>query len=75
VLHRRYQGSALKTLPTARTIAYHRRRKTCQTKVDRFIALTEFGKRKYVAGGYAEKRILGEAEFLLPAECRMAGRV
>ena len=57
VRHRCYEDSALKTLPIARTIAYHRKRKTWHDKVDRFIALTEFGKRKYVEGGYDEKRI------------------
>ncbi|MBT5675949.1 MAG: glycosyltransferase family 4 protein [Rhodospirillaceae bacterium] len=68
VLHRCYEGSALKTLPIARTIAYHRRRKTWQNKVDRFIALTEFGKRKYVEGGYAEKRISVKPNFSYPPD-------
>ena len=68
VLHRCYEGSALKTLPIARTIAYHRRRKTWQNKVDRFIALTEFGKRKYIEGGYAEKRISVKPNFSYPPD-------
>jgi glycosyltransferase involved in cell wall biosynthesis len=66
VLHRCYKDSALKTLPISRTIAYHRRRKTWQNKVDRFIALTEFGKRKYIEGGYAEKRISVKPNFSYP---------
>ena len=68
VLHRCYEGSALKTLPIARTIAYHRKRNTWQTKVDRFIALTEFGKRKYVESGYSEKRMSVKSNFSYPPE-------
>ena len=68
VLHGCYEGSPLKTLPIARTIAYHRGRKTWQKKVDRFIALTEFGKRKYVEGGYAEKRISVKPNFSYPPD-------
>ena len=66
VLHRCYEGSALKTLPIARAIAYHRKRKTWQNKVDRFIALTEFSKRKFIEGGYAEKRISVKPNFSYP---------
>ena len=68
VLHRCYEGSALKTLPISRTIAYHRKRQTWQTKVDRYIALTEFGKRKYAEGGYAEKRISVKPNFSYPPD-------
>lgn len=68
VRHGCYEGSALKTLPIARTIAYHRKRKTWQNKVDRFIALTEFGKRKYIEGGYAEKRISVKPNFSYPPD-------
>ena len=68
VLHRCYKGSALKTLPISRTIAYHRKRKTWQNKVDRFIAQTEFGKRKYVEGGYNEKRISVKPNFCYPPD-------
>ena len=68
VLHRCYKDSALKTLPISRSIAYHRKRKTWQTKVDRFIALTEFGKRKYVEGGYNEQRISVKPNFSFPPD-------
>ncbi len=68
VRHRCYEDSALKTLPIARTIAYHRKRKTWHDKVDRFIALTEFGKRKYVEGGYDEKRISVKPNFSYPPD-------
>ncbi|MDP6427825.1 MAG: glycosyltransferase [Alphaproteobacteria bacterium] len=68
VLHRCYEDSALKTLPIARTVAYHRKRQTWHDKVDRFIALTEFGKGKYVEGGYSEKRISVKPNFSYPPD-------
>ena len=45
VLHRCYRHSLFGTIAVARMVAYHRKRKTWQNKVDRFIALTEFGKK------------------------------
>jgi len=68
VLHRCYEDSALKTLPISRTIAYHRKRRSWQNKVDRFIALTEFGKRKYVEGGYSEERMSVKPNFFYPPD-------
>jgi glycosyltransferase involved in cell wall biosynthesis len=64
VLHGCYRGSRLQTLVVAHMIETHRRRRTWQTKVDRFIALTEFAKRKFVEGGLPGDRIVVKPNFV-----------
>lgn len=63
VWHRCYRGSALGSLATARMVAYHRSHGTWQRKVDRFIALTEFAKSRFVAGGFPGERITVKPNF------------
>lgn len=48
LLHGCYQDSRLASLPVAHMIETHRRNKTWSTKIDRFIALTEFAKSRFV---------------------------
>ena len=64
VLHRCYRGSRLGSFAVARMIDVHRKRRTWQTKVDRFIALTEFGKAKFVEAGFPESRIAVKPNFV-----------
>jgi hypothetical protein len=49
VLHGCYRESRPASAALARMIATHRRRRTWQTKVDRFIALSEFSKSRFKA--------------------------
>ena len=57
VVHRCYRGSLLGSASVARMIAVHRARGTWATKVDRYIALSEFGKRLFSSAGFPEDRI------------------
>jgi glycosyltransferase involved in cell wall biosynthesis len=57
VLHRCYRNSRSGSLAVARMVAYHCKRGTWQHKVDRFIALTEFAKTRFVAAGFPPGKI------------------
>ena len=66
VLHRCYRGSLPATAVTAAMLAYHRRKKTWQQDVDRYIALTEFSRNKFIEGGLPAERISVKCNFLDP---------
>lgn len=63
-LHGCYRGSRLASLAVARMVDIHRRRRTWETKVDRCIALTEFGKGRFVAAGFPADRIAVKPNFV-----------
>lgn len=64
VLDRVYRNSIIQTAVVANMIEYHRKKKTWQTKVDGFIALTEFAKEKFVEGGLPAKKIYVKPNFV-----------
>lgn len=63
VLHRCYRKSSLGSWAVARMVAYHRKKQTWQNKVDRFIALTQFGKQKFIEAGFPENKIMVKPNF------------
>ena len=63
-LHGCYRGSRPASLAVARMIATHRRRRTWHTKVDRFIALTEFSRSRFVKAGFPGGRIAVKPNFV-----------
>jgi glycosyltransferase involved in cell wall biosynthesis len=63
IRHRCYRGSLAGSIAVARMIDTHRRRRTWATKVDRFFALTEFAKAKFVAAGLPAERIIVKPNF------------
>jgi glycosyltransferase involved in cell wall biosynthesis len=60
-----YKNSRAASLLAADTIAYHRRHKTLAKKVDRFISLTEFSRRKFIELGIPADRICIKPNFVL----------
>lgn len=52
VLHGCYRGSRSGTLAVARMVEFHRKRGTWKNMVDRFIALTQFARGKFIEGGF-----------------------
>lgn len=64
VKERVYRGSRVATFVLANMIEYHKRRGTWNNKVDRFIALTQFSKRKFVEAGIEEKKIIVKPNFM-----------
>lgn len=64
VLHGCYRDSRLGSLAVARMIGRHQRKKTWHTKVDRLIALTEFGRQKFIEAGFPGERIRVKPNFV-----------
>ena len=64
VRHACYRDSRLASLAVARMIARARRERTWHTKVDRFIALSDFAKAKLIEAGLPEDRIAVRGNFV-----------
>jgi len=58
-----YHDSYIKTAVMARFIEYHKKRNTWNTKVDKFIALTEFSKNVFVQFGIESDKIIVKPNF------------
>lgn len=68
VLHGCYRDSRLASLAVARMIDVHRRGSTWAKKVDRFIALTDFAKNKFVEADFPAAKITVKPNFVEVAE-------
>ncbi len=64
ILHKCYRGSRTATAAVATMTAVHRMFGTWRTAVDVYIALTEFGRGKFVAGGLPAERIVVKPNFV-----------
>ncbi len=53
-----YRNSFFGTLAVACMVEFHKRRGTWRRKVDRFVALSQFGKNKFIDGGLPQDRIV-----------------
>jgi glycosyltransferase involved in cell wall biosynthesis len=66
-----YRNSVPATLAVAAMVEFHKRTGTWSRKVDRFIALTEWTRRKFVEGGLPAERILVKPNFIAkPPICK-----
>jgi glycosyltransferase involved in cell wall biosynthesis len=65
IANRCYRGSTLGSLAVARMQWRARRRETWRRHVHRFIALTEFARMKFVAGGLMAERIAIKPNFVI----------
>jgi glycosyltransferase involved in cell wall biosynthesis len=63
-LHGCYRGSRAQTGVLAAVLAAHRAARTWQRAVDRYVALTQFARGKFVAGGLPPERVLVKPNFL-----------
>ena len=66
LLHACYRNSRLATSGVFAMLAFHRFIKTWEKKVDLFIALTEFGKRKFIEGGLPEEKVYVKPNMVHP---------
>ncbi len=66
VVHKCYRGSALGSAAGTAGMLSHWAAGTWQCSVDRFIALTEFSRRKLIEGGLAEDKIVVKPNFVDP---------
>lgn len=67
VAHRCYRGSVAGSFAIVRMQARARRNRTWTRYVHRFIALTEFGKAKFVQDGFPAERVIVKPNFAFPA--------
>lgn len=66
VIHACYRNSYAASLAAAGTLAVHRAAGTWATRVDRYIALTEFARQKFIAGGLQGDRIAVKPHLVHP---------
>lgn len=59
-----YRASRFYSIPVAVAEAFHKARRTWTDRIDGLIALTEFGKRKFVECGLPEEKIFVKPNFL-----------
>ena len=59
-----YRDSYFGTYAVARMIEYHKRKKTWETKVNQFIALTDFAKSKFIETGFLDHKISVKPNFV-----------
>lgn len=64
LIHKCYRNSLLATLPMASMIAFNRASGIFSNNVDRYIALTEFGKSRFIAGGLPQNKISVKPNFV-----------
>jgi glycosyltransferase involved in cell wall biosynthesis len=64
VVHGCYRGSRAATAAAAAMLAVHRELGSWQTKVDVYIALTEFARLKFIAGGLPAERVFVKPNFV-----------
>lgn len=63
VLHSCYKESVAGTFAVARMVEKHRATDTWKHKVNRFIALTEFARNKFIEAGFPEEKIVVKSNF------------
>ena len=66
VLHACYRQSRLATATVAAMLAWHRFQGTWMRKVDRYVALSEFSRGKFIEGGLPGERIAVKPNFVAP---------
>ncbi len=66
MLHKCYRGSRPATAAVATMLTVHRAARTWQRKVDVYIALSEFARRKFIQGGLPASRIVVKPNFVSP---------
>jgi glycosyltransferase involved in cell wall biosynthesis len=65
IRHSCYHGSRAQTMVMAAMLTIHHMLKTWDESIDRYIALTEFGRSKFVEGGLDSDKIIVKPNFLL----------
>ena len=66
VVHKCYRGSRAATAATAVMLTTHRMIATYRSRVDAYVALTEFGRQKFIAGGLPASRVVVKPNFVSP---------
>ncbi len=64
VLHGCYRGSRVGSFAVARMVEAHRKADTWDKKVNRFVALTEFARQKFIQAGFPAKKLSVKPNFV-----------
>jgi glycosyltransferase involved in cell wall biosynthesis len=72
VVHGCYRGSRPATLATAAMLSVHRAMGTWRNKVNLYVALTEFARKKFIEGGLPADRIVVKSNFIANRPARQA---
>jgi glycosyltransferase involved in cell wall biosynthesis len=74
LVHKCYRGSRAASAATATMLVAHRAAATYRRQVDAYIALTEFGRQKFIAGGLPAEKVVVKPNFVSPDPGPGAGR-
>lgn len=74
VLHGCYRASRTASVVVAAMLSLHRIMRTWTRMVDRYVALTEFSRRKFIEGGLPAQRIAVKPNFIYPDPDPGSGR-
>jgi len=64
IVHKCYRNSYLASSATASMLLFHKMKNTFREKINLFIAMTEFGKNKFIEGGLPSDKIVVKPHFL-----------
>ena len=73
VFYRCYRDSFIQSAVVANMLHHHRKRQTFNRLIDAFIALTEFHRAKFIAGGLPAAKIFTRANFTRPVQVQRNG--
>lgn len=73
LVHRCYRGSLAGTAAVAAMQTVHRTLRTFRRTVDVFVALSEFSRQKFIAGGFPAERLVVKPNFVDPVPVPGAG--
>jgi glycosyltransferase involved in cell wall biosynthesis len=66
VIHKCYRGSRAASAATAAMLMSHRMLATYRKRVDAYVALTDFGRQKFIAGGLPAEKLVVKPNFVSP---------
>lgn len=58
-----YRNSRIQTAVVAHMIEYHRKHNTWNSKINKFISLTEFARQKFIEGGICKEKLIVKPNF------------
>lgn len=73
LVHACYRNNRFATVPVATMLAFHRMIGTWQNQVNRYIALTEYDRQKFIQGGLPADKIAVKPNFVYPDPLPGAG--
>ncbi len=73
ILHKCYRDSLQASTARVLLLFFHRIIKTWRSKIDIYIALTEFARKKFIQGGFSSNKIMVKSNFVFDKNDRATG--